>query len=957
MEIVKEKLNVIEKEQIKITLNDENSVNITDDEIIYKISKYSIKDIIECYNSKKMLDEINMIPSDNKKILNVIDESGFFLALVFVQPIKVEYKKIFLDNKFTKLIDEKVYSSIQIDRTINTYNIKNPIMILKERKKNYHLNKYFLYQNLEEEQITIINSLIEFKYEENEERLNRKEFKPTSLSKYFNMYFKYPFQKVDLNSKDILNENFNYFNSENRSKLEYNLQVFRNSEKVNLFQIIGPSNDGKSTTLLYFSRISRNIVYLNIKTIINLYNNNKIEDYLNIIVYEFERVILTGNQKRDFEEIVNSNSNLNPWDIIEKLCYLLKNEKIVLIIDQFKKKYLCGFVFEKIKQIISYKFKIIISCSINDLDNGYEIIHSLYRNNGNPKELNEETQEQWFYYSNLVNENDFKKIFNGNDKINNDIYELFNYNPKYISLIQNIGINDIGIHILKKLESHSKRLGCDFSNYIVNIYSKINKKLNYDFNNLNTISLKYCILELGEKDFTIQYKFKYIQFLIEEKIKEIDIKDYFEKKKYNDKNIYSNIKGSYFENSCIKYIEKNKETLFPQPIKYNLIVDNIIDMKQSENEYEMNLIIENFNNIGKFEKINIQTLYSNYLENISQELKNEKDKNMDIEQENSINHFFYQGLNNEKEKINEFLKKKKNLEEKKRKSKKENIVEENINNITYNDDFKNSGILIKQRQNTGETLDLGVLYGDKNKKIFIGFQMKFYDEKTHIKNKIIKKEIQYKLNPLLINVFKNLGIKIKEWHYFLCLFFENEENYNKYWVNFCKRNNIEYIFYNPIQEKLLDKNFQEIIKFSLNYTTNIDFISTINPYNIFQDIEYLDEYLNQISFSSKINSNEIFNESEITIKKHFHKMTKKKLDFIYKFKLIRNNPFPIPKNSYLFIFKGNNKQIIFFYNLEDKLTVKCLNNFYDLFPAYMSSYLDSNSKNKDIYFYVYKINN
>ena len=557
MEIVKEKLNIIEKEQIKITLNDENSVNITDDEIIYKISKYSIKDIIECYNSKKMLDEINMIPSDNKKILNVIDESGFFLALVFVQPIKVEYKKIFLDNKFIKLIDEKVYSSIQIDRTINTYNIKNPIMILKEGKKNYHLNKYFLYQNLEEEQITIINSLIEFKYEENEERLNRKEFKPTSLSKYFNMYFKYPFQKVDLNSKDILNENFNYFNSENRSKLEYNLQVFRNSEKVNLFQIIGPSNDGKSTTLLYyFSRISRNIVYLNIKTIINLYNNNKIEDYLNIIVYEFERVILTGNQKRDFEEIVNSNSNLNPWDIIEKLCYLLKNEKIVLIIDQFKKKYLCGFVFEKIKQIISYKFKIIISCSINDLDNGYEIIHSLYRNNGNPKELNEETQEQWFYYSNLVNENDFKKIFNGNDKINNDIYELFNYNPKYISLIQNIGINDIGIHILKKLESHSKRLGCDFSNYIVNIYSKINKKLNYDFNNLNTISLKYCILELGEKDFTIQYKFKYIQFLIEEKIKEIDIKDYFEKKKYNDKNIYSNIKGSYFENSCIKYIEK-----------------------------------------------------------------------------------------------------------------------------------------------------------------------------------------------------------------------------------------------------------------------------------------------------------------------------------------------------------------------------------------------------------------
>ena len=64
---------------------------------------------------------------------------------------------------------------------------------------------------------------------------------------------------------------------------------------------------------------------------------------------------------------------------------------------------------------------------------------------------------------------------------------------------------------------------------------------------LRTISLKYFNLIFEKDSFQIEYKFSYIKHIIDEKMKEIDTKDYFEKKKYNENESYSSLKGPFFE--------------------------------------------------------------------------------------------------------------------------------------------------------------------------------------------------------------------------------------------------------------------------------------------------------------------------------------------------------------------------------------------------------------------------
>ena len=48
-------------------------------------------------------------------------------------------------------------------------------------------------------------------------------------------------------------------------------------------------------------------------------------------------------------------------------------------------------------------------------------------------------------------------------------------------------------------------------------------------------------------------------------------------------------------------------------------------------------------------------------------------------------------------------------------------------------------IFLDQYSKFGKTLDFAYIYGDKNDKVFIGFQMKCYFENSTIKNKFINK--------------------------------------------------------------------------------------------------------------------------------------------------------------------------------------------------------------------------
>ena len=58
-------------------------------------------------------------------------------------------------------------------------------------------------------------------------------------------------------------------------------------------------------------------------------------------------------------------------------------------------------------------------------------------------------------------------------------------------------------------------------------------------------------------------------------------------------------------------------------------------------------------------------------------------------------------------------------------------LEKDIEIYDYKLEFREGGILIKQKNVCGKTLDLAVLLGPADQKIFIGFQMKYYEKGTH----------------------------------------------------------------------------------------------------------------------------------------------------------------------------------------------------------------------------------
>ena len=102
-------------------------------------------------------------------------------------------------------------------------------------------------------------------------------------------------------------------------------------------------------------------------------------------------------------------------------------------------------------------------------------------------------------------------------------------------------------------------------------------------------------------------------------------------------------------------------------------------------------------------------------------------------------------------------------------------------------------ILIKQKNSNGKTLDLGLLIGEKTKKDFFGFQMKFYGEKTKLKYPITKPLIKENLQNILIKCLENYDIKIVKWDYIMCLYYneEDELNYGHYLID-----NLTNIIYN-----------------------------------------------------------------------------------------------------------------------------------------------------------------
>ena len=199
------------------------------------------------------------------------------------------------------------------------------------------------------------------------------------MSKYFKEYFKYDDneEKIDL-----------YF-SIKREELIGKLVDFSNSE-VNLFKLTGPSNTGKSISLLYFSRCYQSIVYLNLKSFKQLYDKNEEKKLKEMYFYELERIELSNDDVKNISNIINNNKN-NVWIMLHLTIKKLIDKKIVFILDQFSPVTVDNLTYLDINNIIKGKaIKLIICSSINDNPMKDEVIKTLTTFKGNPEEINDE---------------------------------------------------------------------------------------------------------------------------------------------------------------------------------------------------------------------------------------------------------------------------------------------------------------------------------------------------------------------------------------------------------------------------------------------------------------------------------------------------------------------------------------------------------------------------------------
>ena len=363
----------------------------------------------------------------------------------------------------------------------------------------------------------------------------------------------------------------------------------------------------------------------------------------------------------------------------------------------------------------------------------------------------------------------------------------------------------------------------------------------------------------------------------------------------------------------------------------------------------------------------------------------EDEENLQIKKENinekskDINYFFYKNLKKEKNKIDKILGNKTkrteiktsetNSNKKVDKKGKKIDLNEKVKYNLYNEKFKNGTIMITQKQINGETLDLGVLLGKKDNKKLVGFKIKFNSKNSKLENKITKDSIKKRIQTILVNCLKNFGIKITEWHYIMCLYYniEDEYQFSSRLVNNCNNNDLEYIFFNPTKKQFYKSDKSDLDKIDLNLKTNLDFFPKVNPYLIFIDTGFLKEYLYQAHDDSILVSKNdcIFNMKYDLALKYLKEVINMNVEIICKFELDKESHFPIPNKSILLLF-SDNKNFIYYYNLENHLYCKLYQinnnkptkNFSYFCPSLIPRYLNLDKrlkKNDKIYFYTFKI--
>ena len=514
----------------------------------------------------------------------------------FFNPISVIFQNVKINEAFEEFEINNIYSSIQIEDYFHKFNISNAEIVFKNSKLIYANEKINIDNFIENDKLIIYNSTIPYeKYSFNGKIIKDTEnkFNPENLSKYFYDYFPY-------NTKN--NNIFEYDYTQNRKILNSFLKTLLFSDDLNFFKFCGPTSTGKSTTLLKFSRKFNNIIYLNLKVIYHLEQDDKNIECYNLIIYEFGRLEFEDEKENEnFQKFLNLEcQNKSAMIIIYKILNYIKDQNCIIIFDQFKMKYISKTIFDKIEKLIKIsKLKLILCSSINDKDIKDEVIKTINNFGGNITKLNLYTQDYFFYFS----QNFFKKEISGNCELD-ELFQLFDYKPKYKYLLINCKNNHEEVEKIKnKIKNNvsgffKNEKDLDLSTILLDIKNKINVNYKYSqFSNIiKKVPLKYYILNFEKEYFQINYLFELMKILEKENITDKECTNYFKEHKYLlDKSF--DVKEEFFKMSAKFFIEINN------------VLPMVIDKKIKRKEVEIVKKLLKDNDIDSKEKLEIK--YSN----------------------------------------------------------------------------------------------------------------------------------------------------------------------------------------------------------------------------------------------------------------------------------------------------------------------------------------------------------
>ena len=965
--------NVMTSDNIMISKesNTEKERNITED-IRKKKNEISIKGktIDEVYDDLEKNPSLKTFDSYKvKRKKNIIslenDDNDFEEHFLFKKNLTIYYKNYSTSNGIITLFDSEVKSSLQIEKTMEIYNIKN-LIYEKSKNRTFPQRKDILSEYVNENELIInfICPIDELKYRYNNFYLEEvpQIINLNELSKYSNKYIVYSDNKIE------------YIETEQRKKFFSYLNDFIRIKACNFFKITGPSNDGKTITLLLFSRLKNNIIYFNLKYIMKLFNEEN-NEYLKVIIYELGRASLSSETITSIEKIFQSPGLHYPWKLISKIINFLMDESKIIILDQFKEKTVDFNIFNEIeKKLMGKKLKIIICSSIDDYKVKSELLLTIINYHGNPDDLNEETQKFYFYFTNLLGKEKLKKLCESKN-LHNIYFDYFDYNPKYIHMFinskdENITLDNIKKHIKEKIKESFEEKNVSFEEILYFCSLNVGKSLDYieDFHILKYIPLKYFNLELNKNFYKFDYSFKYIKNLSEELKLDKDIEDFFQNDKPNNSNFYKELRPYYYEESCISSLKKENK------LNNNCFQINVKTIAELEEVDNLNQLNKEFF-VDLKQELSLKEYYTFNIETINKIIQTKDLKNKKAEED--IYSYHFQALKEKKNDFQNYLKKKRvRTESKKGKDEIVDIENNKIKIYNYKNSFCDGGIFINQEQKTGKTLDFGFLYGKKESKTFIGFHIKCYSNnvklKKDIKNNLNKAKIKQSISKLLAQALISYNIFINEWHYFMISLYEPKTHYyNKDIVDTCKSEGLEYIFYNPKLHYFYDKNFNKIegqiqLTFNSNLSYDKEFSSILIFENFHNVISNNNEYYPFSTYKKKL-----YEKAELFIKKVTNKLklknlneyikrrfnNKKNLNLISISNFSKMNPFPIPNNNYLLLFINLDcSDFIYYYQFQNLFYCGYILKQKDdeIFPFYVSKYVNTDEEKSS--FLIYKFN-